>query len=111
MDDATQTSAPPLVEDAQGRSLEVRKLSLMERLKINELLPDEWLGRAYNTVVAFASAAVRTIDGVPALMPHDTASLRALIEKLGDDGYEAARDHIEKMDAATAAARKARIKN
>ena len=71
------------VKDRLGRDLEVRIIDVRERRKLQRSCGaasdiQNWFGE---TVIA---ACVRSIDGVPVLMPANADQADALVAKIGD---------------------------
>jgi hypothetical protein len=77
------------VIDAQGRRLELRKLSALEKLRLfkaagSVLAQNQpWLG------IAVLACSVTAIDDVPVPLPHAESLIEGLVQRLGDDGIAA----------------------
>lgn len=78
-----------LVTDTQGRRLELRKLTALEKLRLFKAAGPHlaqnqpWLG------MAVLACSVAAIDEVPVPMPANEALIEALVQRLGDDGIAA----------------------
>jgi len=77
------------VVDARGRLLGLRRLSVLDRLRLYEAAGaelsrnDRWLG------LAVLAASVAVIDGVPVPMPASKAGIEAAVQRLDEDGLAA----------------------
>ena len=78
-----------LVTDTQGRRLELRKLTALEKLRLFKAAGPHlaqnqpWLG------MAVLACSVAAIDDVPVPMPANESLIEALVQRLGDDGIAA----------------------
>jgi hypothetical protein len=101
------------VKDAGGRSIEVRKLKILDRMRVIELVGaanaanEQYLGFA---VLAYS---VSSIDGNPVGRPATKLALEAIVQQLDDDGFAAVskafEDHF--MDGASEEAIREAVKN
>ena len=77
------------ITDTQGRRLELRKLTALEKLRMFKAAGPHlaqnqpWLG------MAVLACSVAAIDDVPVPMPASEALIEALVQRLGDDGINA----------------------
>jgi len=77
------------VVDIRGRLLGLRRLSVLDRLRLYEAAGaelsrnDRWLG------LAVLAASVAVIDGVPVPMPASKAGIEAAVQRLDEDGLAA----------------------
>jgi len=77
------------VTDAQGRRLELRRLSALDKLRLFKAAGpalaqnQPWLG------MAVLACSVAAIDDVPVPLPHAEALIEGLVQRLGDDGISA----------------------
>ncbi len=77
------------VIDARGRVLQLRKLSVLDRLRLFEAAGaelsrnDRWLG------LAVLAASVGAIAGVPVPLPASTAGSEAAVQRLDEAGLAA----------------------
>lgn len=78
------------VTDGFGRNLALRRISMLDRLRLFKALgPELSLNEAYVGIAALA-ASVTAIDGVPLPFPSGEAAVENAVEKLGEAGIEAA---------------------
>ena len=77
------------VTDAKGRVLGLRRLSVLDRLRLFEAAGaelarnDRWLG------LAVLAASVSAIDGVPVPLPGSKAAIEAAVARLDEAGLAA----------------------
>lgn len=77
------------VTDAKGRVLGLRRLSVLDRLRLFEAAGaelarnDRWLG------LAVLAASVSAIDGVPVPLPATKAAIEAAVSRLDEAGLAA----------------------
>lgn len=77
------------VVDARGRLLGLRRLSVLDRLRLYEAAGaelsrnDRWLG------LAVLAASVAAIDGVPVPIPASKAGIEAAVQRLDEAGLAA----------------------
>lgn len=80
---------PGIITDTQGRRLELRKLTALEKLRLFKAAGPHlaqnqpWLG------MAVLACSVAAIDDVPVPMPANESLIEALVQRLGDDGIAA----------------------
>ena len=101
------------VTDALGRSLGVRKMPILDRMRMFESIgPENSKNEAYVGYAALACSVV-SIDGEAVARPASKIQLEGLIQRLGDEGIEAVADHFasEVQQAVDAEAEKAALKN
>lgn len=101
MHDATPTQAivkaasqTATVTDARGRSIAIRKLGPLDRMKLFEVVgPENSRNEQY---VGYAALAfiVSAIDGEPVARPNSKLALEALVQRLDDDGMDAVARHL-----------------
>ncbi|QEH36504.1 hypothetical protein OJF2_50880 [Aquisphaera giovannonii] len=105
---------PILVTDTLGRSLGVRKMLLLDRMRMFEVIgPENSKNEAYVGYSALAFSVV-SIDGDPVARPANKIQLEALVQRLGDEGIEAVAEHFASEAAAAASSpedEKAALKN
>ena len=81
--------AAPCVTDAQGRRLQLRKLTALDKLRLFKAAGPalsqntSWLG------MAVLAASVLAIDDVPVPTPASEQQIEALVGRLGDAGIAA----------------------
>ena len=77
------------VVDSRGRLLGLRRLSVLDRLRLYEAAGaelsrnDRWLG------LAVLAASVAAIDGVPVPIPASKAAIEAAVQRLDEAGLAA----------------------
>ena len=77
------------VVDSRGRLLGLRRLSVLDRLRLYEAAGaelsrnDRWLG------LAILAASVAVIDGVPVPLPASKAGIEAAVQRLDEEGLAA----------------------
>lgn len=77
------------VKDKAGRVIELRRLGVVEQLRLFKVLgPELSENRAY-VGLARVAAAVAAVDGVPVPFPAGEAGIEAALDRLGEDGVEA----------------------
>lgn len=87
------------VTDSQGRTIEVRRLSALERLRLFKAAGPElsqnapWLG------MAVLASSVTAIDGIPVPPPVTEQQIEALVARLGDIGISAVASVLAAADA------------
>ena len=81
--------AAPSVTDAQGRRLQLRRLTALDKLRLFKAAGpglaqnQPWLG------MAVLAASVAAIDDVPVPQPASEQQVEALVARLGDAGIAA----------------------
>lgn len=89
------------VTDSSGRSLALRPISMLDRLRLFKALgPELSLNEAY-VGIAVLAASVTAIDGVPLPFPAGEAAVEHAVETLGEVGIEAAAQAAEAGDFET----------
>jgi hypothetical protein len=79
---------PERVTDRVGREIELRRLGVVEQLRLFKVLgPELSENRAY-VGLARVAAAVAAVDGVPVPFPAGEAGIEATLDRLGEDGVE-----------------------
>jgi len=77
------------VQDKAGRVIALRRLGVVEQLRLFKVLgPELAENRAY-VGLARVAAAVAAVDGIPVPFPAGEAGIEAVLERLGEDGVEA----------------------
>jgi hypothetical protein len=78
-----------IVADAAGRTLKVRAITMLDRLRLFKALgPELSMNDAYLGVASLA-AAVTAIDDVPLMFPTSEAALEHAVERIGEAGLDA----------------------
>lgn len=79
---------PQTVRDNAGREIEMRRLGVVEQLRLFKVLgPELSENRAYMGLARVA-AAVAAVDGVPVPFPAGEAGIEAVLDRLGEDAVE-----------------------
>lgn len=77
------------LRDGAGRVIELRRLGVVEQLRLFKALgPELAENRAY-LGLARVAASVAAVDGVPVPFPAGEAGIEAVLERLGEAGVEA----------------------
>ncbi|GAA5265095.1 hypothetical protein ACOSOMT5_P1520 [Acidiphilium sp. MT5] len=78
-----------VVVDAVGRTLKIRPITMLDRLRLFKALgPELSMNDAYLGVASLA-AAVTAIDDVPLLFPTSEAAVEHAVERIGEAGLDA----------------------
>lgn len=105
MSDSNGAAAPKVVTDARGRKITLRKITVMDQVKMLRAIgPRQAENQPYFHLVECAYMA-DMIDSVPVPMPTNELQIDAAIARLGDDGMAAIMVHrMEEVQATMAAA-------
>jgi hypothetical protein len=77
------------VQDKAGRLIELRRLGVVEQLRLFKVLgPELSENRAY-VGLARVAAAVAAVEGVPVPFPVGEAGIEAVLDRLGEEGVQA----------------------
>ena len=88
------SNTPEFVKDSKGRTLSVKKMGPLDRLRFFELLgPENSKNEAYVGYSALAYM-VTAIDGEELIRPTKKAHLEIAVERLGDQGMDAVAKHL-----------------
>ncbi len=91
------------VKDRKGRELKIRRLTALDRLRLFEALGPKLAENVMYVSYALSAACVVSIDGVAQGVPASKLQLETLIQRLDNDGLEAAtaahREHFEKGES------------
>ena len=85
-----EAAAKAQVRDAEGRLLEVRRMTALDRLRLFKAVGPSLAHNAPYLGMAMLASSVTSIDDVPVPPPTTEVQLEALIAKLGDAGISAA---------------------
>ncbi len=83
-------AVPHVVTDAHGRQLSLRRMTVLDKLRLFKAAGPAlaqngpWLG------VALLACSVSSIDDIPVPMPANEQQIEALVGRLGDSGIAAA---------------------
>jgi hypothetical protein len=102
VDDRTVTT-----RTSAGKMLTVKRLSVVEKMRLARALGEHSGNDSYGNF-AVVAASVREIDSMPIPFPMTTLQLEATVQRLDDDGMEAA---IQALIAVSTPAQPDAIKN
>jgi hypothetical protein len=94
----TLQQEPAKVADRLGRVLTLRKLTVLDRLRLfkaaGPVLAENhpWFG------MAILAASVAEVDGVPIPIPVNESQIEAAVSRLGDDGLTAVANALDEED-------------
>lgn len=77
------------ITDNRGRTIIVRKLSALDRMRVFEMLGGTLSDNMQYVAYAMVAACVTDIDGVKEPFPNNKRQLEAMVATLGDEGIEA----------------------
>jgi len=86
------------VKDAKGRQLTLRRLTVLDRLRLfkaaGPVLAENhpWFG------MAVLASSVAAIDAVPVPLPGNEAQIEAAVSRLGDEGLAAVAAALEEEE-------------
>jgi hypothetical protein len=89
---ARSTQVSLIAVDPAGRSLEVRRIGALDRLRLFKALGAVLADNAPYLGMAMLASSVCAIDGVPVPAPVTEGQIEALVQRLGDAGIEAVAD-------------------
>ena len=84
-----EAQAPLTIVDAQGRKLEFRRPSALDRLRLFKALGPGLSDNTRYVGYAMLAYCVSAIDDVPIPAPASEAQVEMLVNRLGDAGLEA----------------------
>jgi hypothetical protein len=104
----SQTVAAVTVTDRRGRKITVRRLTALDRLRLFEMLGSRLADNMMYISYALSALCVSAIDGDQEHGPATKIQLESLVQRLDQDGIEAAtaahREHFEAGETADAGA-------
>jgi hypothetical protein len=86
-----------IVTDKAGRVISLRRVGVLETLRLYKALGPELSANAAYMGLASIAAAVAVLDGVPMPFPANEAGVENLLERLGEDGANAVSAAIAPM--------------
>ena len=86
---------PATLADARGRSIGVKRLNPLDRLKLFEVIGAENSRNEQYAGYAALAFLVTSIDGEPVARPANKIQLEALVQRLDDEGMDAVAAHLE----------------
>jgi hypothetical protein len=78
-----------MTTDKAGRKIALRRVGVVEQLRLYKALGGELSANDAYMEMAFIAASVSMIDDVPVPFPASEAALEAVLERLGRDGLAA----------------------
>jgi hypothetical protein len=78
-----------IVEDRRGRQIALRKLGVVEQLRLFKCLGADLAENKAYFGLARLAAMVSAIDDVPVPFPANEQGLEAILDRLDEDGVEA----------------------
>jgi len=98
------SEAADVLTDARGRKLTIRKLSVLEQVRLMRAIgPAQSSNDRYTDLVQVA-AMISDIDGIPMPMPVNEKTIDGMIGTLGDEGFSAVLAYMRKQAADVEAA-------
>ena len=88
-------AAAPEVRDAQGRRLVLRRMSMLDKLRLFKAAGPVLAQNAPWIGIALLACSVVAIDEVPVPPPSSEAQIEALVRQLGDEGIRAVAGAID----------------
>lgn len=115
MDDVApkQNLSVVTVTDAQDRSIEVRRLKPIERMRLFQMIGAENAMNGPYLGYANLAFSVSKIDGEAVPVPQNVTGIEAMVKRLDQDGLDAVGEAFKKLypDAAEQEVAQAEIKN
>jgi hypothetical protein len=93
-----------VVTDKAGRRITLRKVGVLETLRLYKALGPELSNNTAYVGVACIAIAAAAIDELPVPFPASEAALEALLDRVGDDGMAALIDAVTPPVIATVVA-------
>lgn len=78
-----------LINDVNGRQIEVRKLRTLDRMRLFELVGPENSPNQQYLGYATLAYSVSSIDGVPVPRPTTKLALEGIVQRLDEHGFNA----------------------
>jgi hypothetical protein len=94
-----EAEAPLEVICADGRRIGLRRMNVLDRLRLFKAVGPELAGNDAYLGIAYLACAVSTIDNVPVPWPGNEQQIESLVGRLGDDGIEAVANGFVALDA------------
>lgn len=86
------------VTDARGRVLTIKKLGLLDRMRLMEIVGEENTNNGPYFGYTVLAYCVQSIDGDAIARPASKMALEALLQRLDDDGVEASAKALGSMN-------------
>jgi hypothetical protein len=93
-----------VITDAAGRRLTLRRVGVLETLRLYKALGPELSNNAPYLSAARIAASVQMIDDVPVPFPTSESALEALLQRLDEDGVVAVAAAIRRPPTAAVVA-------
>ena len=93
-----QAASTLTIVDADGRSLVMRRLGALDRLRLYKVIGASLGTNAPYLGIAMLAVSVCSVDGVPMPPPGTEAQLEALVARLGDAGIAAAAAAMRQLE-------------
>ncbi|MBN8904443.1 MAG: hypothetical protein BGO51_02115 [Rhodospirillales bacterium 69-11] len=90
-----------VIADGQGRTLSLRRLTVLDRLRLFKAAGPVLAENAPWFGMAVLAASVEAIDGVPVPLPSSEAQIEAAVVRLGEEGLSAVAEALEQRDASS----------
>ena len=87
-----------VVTDATGRTLHVRRLNALDKLRLFKAVGPTLAQNGPYLGMAVLACAVTEVDGVPMPVPASEAQIEAAIARLGDAGIEATSTALDTLE-------------
>jgi hypothetical protein len=87
--------------DAAGRRYSLRRMNVLDRLRLFKAVGAELAGNDAYLGIAYLACAVSAIDDVPIPTPINEQQVEAMVGRLGDAGIAAVADAFAGLDTAT----------
>ena len=92
-------SVTETVTDEQGRSITVKKLSPFDRMQLNKAVGAENSANQNYMVYAAVAYSVKELDGEQMITPRTEREVEHIVQRLGEEGFEAAATALGSMYA------------
>ena len=86
-----------VVTDSKGRTIEVRKLTPLDRMRMSRAAGSENATNQPYMVYALVAFSTANIGGHEKMIPQSQGHLEAVISELGEEGYEAVLSAVIEM--------------
>jgi len=90
-------TASTIAKDARGRSIHIRKLSVVDRMKMYEALGSDLVDNEKYFGTAVLAFLVTDIDDDPIVKPTSKKQLEILLGTLDDDGLDAIASKVSEI--------------
>jgi hypothetical protein len=87
---------PGTVIDAKGRKIVCKLLSPLEQYRLSKIMGEAGES-AWTRQIASNAATVQSINGVQEAFINNDSDIEAMIESLGDEGFEAVNEALKEL--------------